>query len=442
MELTERSSAALDIEQSVPLTSEIAWTDLPALPRPASRQRTECRMGCGIVLTVVATCIIATHGGVRTLECASRRWDWLLYVVYAEAAALLCLAGLVFDDPGTVKRSRLTCEPVPPEARAKLHNMAPPNLQNVTGADGRTFCVRCYVWRPREPPAYDGDRFHAHANAHHCSTCQRCVTDFDHHCGVFAAASRARAPRQLQVLCDDHRDGLRRRGHGDRVAHARRAQVRRGQLVGSWSNVILLTFAGYGRRGRGLVRRRDVPSARCSTTRGRAGLTEAMMFAATVVAALLLGTDAYPYKLACTKRIAVGDNYMGSSPAIASANSIKVVDSTGAVVACGSTVAADTELTVSLASSQDAKRYVLEISGGQFAAGTCDATRSNDNAATLALAAGESVSILGRRNDRESDGRADDLAADDGHADEIADDRADRAADDRADRAADDHDDD
>ena len=49
MELTERSSAALDIEQSVPLTSEIAWTDLPALPRPASRQRTECRMGCGIV---------------------------------------------------------------------------------------------------------------------------------------------------------------------------------------------------------------------------------------------------------------------------------------------------------------------------------------------------------------------------------------------------------
>ena len=119
------------------------------------------------------------------------------------------------------------------------------------------------------------------------------------------------------------------------------------------------------------------------------------MFAATVVAALLLGTDAYPYKLACTKRIAVGDNYMGSSPAIASANSIKVVDSTGAVVACGSTVAADTELTVSLASSQDAKRYVLEISGGQFAAGTCDATRSNDNAATLALAAGESVSLLG-----------------------------------------------
>ena len=200
MELTERSSAALDIEQSVPLTSEIAWTDLPALPRPASRQRTECRMGCGIVLTIVATCVTATHGGVRTLECAARRWDWLLYVVYAEAAvALLCLAGLVFDDPGTVRRSRLTCEPVPPEARAKLQNMAPPNLQNVTGADGRTFCVRCYVWRPREPPAYDGDRFHAHANAHHCSTCRRYATDLDHHFGrrilmlLWSAGEHARA---------------------------------------------------------------------------------------------------------------------------------------------------------------------------------------------------------------------------------------------------------
>ena len=156
MELTERSSAALDIEQSVPLTSEIAWTDLPALPRPASRQRTECRMGCGIVLTIVATCVTATHGGVRTLECAPRRWDWLLYVVYAEAAvALLCLAGLVFDDPGVVARSRDRCAPLPPLVVSKLRGAKVTLSENIPSdrEGGGTFCVRCYVWRPPAPPA-------------------------------------------------------------------------------------------------------------------------------------------------------------------------------------------------------------------------------------------------------------------------------------------------
>ena len=50
---------------------------------------------------------------------------------------------------------------------------------------GGTFCVRCYVWRPPAPPAYDGKKFHSRTEVHHCSTCQRCVVDFDHHCGVF-----------------------------------------------------------------------------------------------------------------------------------------------------------------------------------------------------------------------------------------------------------------
>ena len=45
-------------------------------------------------------------------------------------------------------------------------------LQNVTGADGRTF-VHCYAWRSKAPASYDGDRSHAHAYAHHCSTCRR-----------------------------------------------------------------------------------------------------------------------------------------------------------------------------------------------------------------------------------------------------------------------------
>mmetsp|Transcript_33197 Transcript_33197/g.100143 ORF Transcript_33197/g.100143 Transcript_33197/m.100143 type:complete len:282 (+) Transcript_33197:218-1063(+) len=154
------------------------WTALPPPPTPSSHQRRESRLGCGVVVSIVGACIAGARAARAMLACAPdhlvRRW--VLPLVYAEAAvAFACLAGLLWGDPGTIKRSTATCAPIPAAVLARLRAgeaAAEKRGQNITGDDGRVYCVRCLVWRPPR-------------GAHHCSTCQRCVADFDHHCGVF-----------------------------------------------------------------------------------------------------------------------------------------------------------------------------------------------------------------------------------------------------------------
>lgn len=97
-----------------------------------------------------------------------------MLAIYTEAAvAIFCLLGLMWGDPGTIKRSPETCFPQPELVAERLRNGQSLDGVGNVQADGRTFCIRCLVWRPDV-----GD-------THHCNTCQRCVADFDHHCGVF-----------------------------------------------------------------------------------------------------------------------------------------------------------------------------------------------------------------------------------------------------------------
>lgn len=103
-----------------------------------------------------------------------------------EAGILLCaviacgsVAFILFGKAGELNRSQYSCYPVPEEVARRLvegkKDMT--GLDNIRGVhDGRTYCVRCFLWRPSET---------SNAKCHHCNVCQRCVTGFDHHCGVF-----------------------------------------------------------------------------------------------------------------------------------------------------------------------------------------------------------------------------------------------------------------
>ena len=146
----------------------------PPLLTPGKAQLRESIGGSFVVLTIIAFFIGITH--MITL----RRGHHLpyyapaavLFVLYSLAvAAITLLVGIMRSDGGAIPRTPKNCYPLPLEVAERLRaGLSMDGLPNVQDG-GRTFCIRCLVWRGK--------------GAHHCSTCQRCVPLFDHHCGVF-----------------------------------------------------------------------------------------------------------------------------------------------------------------------------------------------------------------------------------------------------------------
>ena len=183
-----------------------AWTVsmLPPMPAPDSKLRSvEARRGMFTVLYTIAICVGLTHGvGLQVGRITGAAWWVFLALIYTMAAtALLCLFGLLCGDPGVVRRSEETCFPIPEEVQCRLKDGASTHegLSNIVDGD-RTYCVRCLVWRNRAEPSGGvssllGTKVCAHAQPHHCRTCNRCVRSFDHHCGVFGRCIAGRGMR-------------------------------------------------------------------------------------------------------------------------------------------------------------------------------------------------------------------------------------------------------
>lgn len=175
---------------------------LPPLPSPNhyglhNQFLTGCFTVGGIIFVCVAATITAACLGLR--DEPALMWASIIAVCIEAIVAVGCFVAIHYVDPGVIHRGPHTCLPLPAVVKDALDagtigSFGHTNLVQ----DGRTFCVRCFVWRPATP-AFGATHGHGGIggggcrcgigvgvaqHVHHCSDCQRCVVDFDHHCGV------------------------------------------------------------------------------------------------------------------------------------------------------------------------------------------------------------------------------------------------------------------
>lgn len=158
--------------------SQFPISELPSMPGRGMGYFTEPIIGICTVLIFSALFVGVTF----VLSLGVIKEKTLAAVLITLIVTWACIAVgsvlyILIAAPNEIKRSNETCYPIPEEVTSRLlEDQDLDGVKNPKGRDGRTYCVRCLVWRPAYRTA---------GRAHHCKTCQRCVTHFDHHCGVF-----------------------------------------------------------------------------------------------------------------------------------------------------------------------------------------------------------------------------------------------------------------
>ena len=138
----ERVALMLDvIERNAP------WDilALPPLPSPSKTMSGQARTGVLLSLMALSFILLPLHlsepGTYPPPITTSANWTMLLW---GEAVAILgCIAGLMFGDPGTIKRSTENCFPVPAAVADRLRNGKTLDGMANLSEEGRVYCTRC-----------------------------------------------------------------------------------------------------------------------------------------------------------------------------------------------------------------------------------------------------------------------------------------------------------
>ena len=173
---------------------------LPPRPQPGATLHAEMLFGAATVSTAGLFCLGLAHGMVAICARCSEAGlpalvrSAVLHSVGGGALLAVCFeAYLLAGDPGVIRRNPRNSLPPPPAAAAYACAMMAGGSPdgsvaeaNLKSDDGRSYCVRCCVWRPslletthgcalpcgprlRLPAGCEHEA--PRMSAHHCSTC-------------------------------------------------------------------------------------------------------------------------------------------------------------------------------------------------------------------------------------------------------------------------------